>query len=84
MFNYVINFRRVTHFGCACLKHKCITISLNELIFKQNCFGNTITLHFQELLTKKTVSVLGREEGYTVKYTPTPEEVPEGKARVNS
>ena len=27
-----------------------------------------------------TVSVLGREEGYTVKYTPLPEGVPEGKA----
>ena len=25
-----------------------------------------------------TVSVLGREEGYTVKYTPLPEGVPEG------
>ena len=31
-----------------------------------------------------TVSVLGREEGYTVKYTPSPEVVPEGKARGNS
>ena len=31
-----------------------------------------------------TVSVLGREEGYTVKYTPPPEGVPEGKARGNS
>ena len=30
------------------------------------------------------VSVLGREEGYTVKYTPPPEGVPEGKARGNS
>ena len=30
-----------------------------------------------------TVSVLGREEGYTVKYSPPPEEVPEGKARGN-
>ena len=25
------------------------------------------------------VSVIGREEGYTVKYTPPPEEVPEGE-----
>ena len=25
-----------------------------------------------------TVSVLGREEGYSVKYTPSPEGVPEG------
>ena len=30
------------------------------------------------------VSVLGREEGYTVKYTPPPEGIPEGKARGNS
>ena len=29
---------------------------------------------------KCTVSVLGREEGYTVKYTPPPEGVPEGEA----
>ena len=33
---------------------------------------------------ENTVSVLGREEGYTVKYTPSPERVPEGKARGNS
>ena len=30
-----------------------------------------------------TVSVLGRDEGYTVKYTPLPEGVPWGKARWN-
>ena len=30
-----------------------------------------------------TVSVLGREEGYTVEYTPLPEGVPEGVARGN-
>ena len=29
------------------------------------------------------VSVLGREEGYTVKYTPPTEGVPEGEARGN-
>ena len=29
---------------------------------------------------KNTVSILGQEEGYTVKYTPTAEGVPEGKA----
>ena len=28
-----------------------------------------------------TVSVLGREERYAVKYTPTPEGVPKGEAR---
>ena len=31
-----------------------------------------------------TVSVLGREEGYMVKYTPSAEGVPEGKAQGNS
>ena len=31
-----------------------------------------------------TVSVLGRDEGCTVKYSPSPEGVPEGKARGNS
>ena len=31
-----------------------------------------------------TISVLGREEGYTVKYTPSSEGVPEGEARGNS
>ena len=30
------------------------------------------------------VSVLGRDEGYTVKYNPLPEGVPEDKARWNS
>ena len=31
-----------------------------------------------------TVSVLGQDEGYTVKYTPLPEVVPEGETRGNS
>ena len=31
-----------------------------------------------------TVSVLGRDKIYTVKYNPLPEGVPEGKARGNS
>ena len=30
------------------------------------------------------VYVLGRDEGYTVKYNPLPEGVPEGEARGNS
>ena len=30
------------------------------------------------------VSVLGRDEGYTVKYNPLPEGVPKGEARGNS
>ena len=31
-----------------------------------------------------TVSVLGRHEGYTFKYNPLPEGVPEGEAQGNS
>ena len=31
-----------------------------------------------------TVSVLGQDEGYLVKYTPSPEGVPEGDAQGNS
>ena len=31
-----------------------------------------------------TVSVLGRDEGFTVKYTPLPEGVPKGEAQGNS
>ena len=31
-----------------------------------------------------TVFVLGQDEGYTVKYNPLPEGVPEGEARGNS
>ena len=33
---------------------------------------------------KHNVSVLGQEEGYTVKYTSRPEGVPEGESRGNS
>ena len=31
-----------------------------------------------------TVSVLGQDEGYTVKHNPLPEGVPEGEAQGNS
>ena len=31
-----------------------------------------------------TVFILGRDEGYTVKFRPTAEGVPEGEARENS
>ena len=45
-------------------------------------------LHPAALHTKgspnNTVSVLGQEEGYTVKYTPLPKGVAEGKALGNS
>ena len=36
------------------------------------------------LIKQHIVSVLGRDEGYTVKYNPLPEGVPEGEARGNS
>ena len=43
--------------------------------------GRTIIRY---LVRKVTVSVLGRDKGYMVKYNPLPEEVPEGKALGNS
>ena len=33
---------------------------------------------------KSNVFVLGQDEGYTVKYNPLPEVVPEGGAKANS
>ena len=40
---------------------------------------------FQAVDTQlNTVSVLGQDKGYTVKYNPLPEGVPEGEARWNS
>ena len=35
-------------------------------------------------LSRDIVSVLGRDEGYTVKHNPLPEGVPEGEAGGNS
>ena len=43
-----------------------------------------LTFSFLQLTLTMTVSVLGQEEGYMVKYTPPPEGVPEGEARENS
>ena len=45
----------------------------------QRITGMTLYKHAKDL-----VSVLGREEGYTVKHTPPSEGVPEGAARGNS
>ena len=39
---------------------------------------------YYPFLLIENVSVLGQEEGYTVKYIPLPEGVPKGKARGNS
>ena len=36
------------------------------------------------MVTTYTISVLGREKGSMVEYTPLPEEVPEDEARGNS
>ena len=41
-------------------------------------------LYFDPPSNCKTVSVFGREEGYTVKYTPMPEGVVKGDAQGNS
>ena len=38
-------------------------------------------IHDPMNITQYTVSVLGREEGYAVKYTPLPEGVPEGEVK---
>ena len=38
----------------------------------------------EQVLPQYTVSILGRDEGYTVKYAPLPEGVPEDKALGNS
>ena len=35
-------------------------------------------------VARETVSVLGPDKGYTVKYNPLPEGVPEGEAQGNS
>ena len=44
-----------------------------------------VSHHYITLISHSyTVSVLGREEGYTVKYNPLPQGVPEGEARGNS
>ena len=47
-----------------------------------NKISNLILLSVQVLYNN--VSVLGRDEGYTVKYNPLPEGVPEGEAQGNS
>ena len=44
----------------------------------RNNFG---TVSIVPYFSRDIVSVLGPEEGYTVKYTPPPEGVPEGEAR---
>ena len=46
-------------------------------------FGRADTNHL-DLSLNDIVSVLGRDEGYTVKYNPLPEEVPDGKAGGNT
>ena len=36
------------------------------------------------ICNRHTVSILGRDKGYTFKYSPPPEGVPEGKAQEKS
>ena len=55
----------------------------------EQLFGSYDFFFLQSFLTGQLhswyiVSVLGQEEGYTVKYTPPPEGVPDGEARGNS
>ena len=40
--------------------------------------GGAISIIFWFIIIFDTLSVLGPEEGFTVKYTPPPEGVPEG------
>ena len=43
-----------------------------------------LTLAIFPVEDRYNVSVLGQDEGYTVKYNPLPKGVPEGKAQGNS
>ena len=52
------------------------------MFIKTYLLNNSFNLSIMKL--KNTVSVLGQVQGYTVKYTPSPEGVPEGKPRENS
>ena len=70
-------------------KGKVLTKSKIKTHFKKGIFeksASTVSKFLGEdpqLYKVYIVSVLGREEGYTVKYTPLPEGVPEGEARGN-
>ena len=50
----------------------------------RSSLNNSLLLAWFETFLIFIVSVLGREEGYTVKYNPLPEGVPEGEAQGNS
>ena len=54
---------------------------LNIIIWK--CIKQCIVT-LTVLFNVRIVSVLGQDEGYTVKYNPLTEGVPEGKAQGNS
>ena len=62
-----------------------ITVSCSVVFARQNltrCKKVYILFHtITIVLDRFIVSVLGRDKGYTVKYSPPPEGVPEGKAR---
>ena len=63
--------------GLASQVYLLIKHSITEMASKVHILINRESLAYP-------VSVLGREEGFTVKYNPLPEGVPEGKARGNS
>ena len=64
--------------------------SPNYLLTKEDHIDRDISLAKNDididisLAEKYIVSILGRGEGYTVKYNPLPEGVPEGEAQGNS
>ena len=64
---------------------KKFTFSLDQ--FDWSIWTASVVIYFMVVVTHTitcTVSVLGREEGYTVNYNPSPKEVPKGKAQGSS
>ena len=62
------------------LESQCLFKQLGILLVK----GNSALVMNRVPDNLHTVSLLGRDKGYTVKYTPQLEGVPEGKAQGNS
>ena len=74
------------HFGIHCYRNLHSSLDDGTGNYKQIDTVSGVFLKYAEHQHYEvfTVSVLGREEGYTVKYSPLPEGVPEGEARRNS
>ena len=58
---------------CKCTKFQFNSLHMTTFLFLFKIFKVVLF----------TVSVLGRKEGYTVKYTPLPDGVPKGEAQGN-